>query len=502
MLKEATTDERTSLLHQTNTSDDDDVSDDVTTVSSSCCGRFKDPASVGQRLLVLLLMCFLSFGSYFCMDNPTALHLQFNRDLNMTDTNYMGLYSWYSWPNVVFCFLGGILIDQKLGVRNGSILFCGFLLVGQCVFATGAYINNLALMFTGRFIFGIGGESLMVAQNCYTVKWFGENERNFVFGLQISMSRIGSTITMNVMQPVYNLVRDNLDADHPLAISLYLAASTCIFSLICCLVLGYLDKRRDNIVARRKQQQQQRYTSDDEAATTTGGADEAATELGSVREFLTDMKQLKHLQLWLVFIICVAYYVCVFTFIGMATTLFTKKFEFTPEQASRLNSIVYLLSAILSPVCGFIVDKLGRHVMFVCIAVAMGLTSHVLMTLTMLNPYVAMVLLGISLSFMACALWPLVPLIVPVRLQATAYGLMQAIQNFGMATMALLTGYLMDNYGFLTVGLFYMGCLSIALLSTIALYFLDLKRESNLNISAKRRNLLNSVAAAVKYEEI
>ena len=57
---------------------------------------------------------------------------------------------------------------------------------------TGAYINNLALMFTGRFIFGIGGESLMVAQNCYTVKWFGENERNFVFGLQISMSRIVS----------------------------------------------------------------------------------------------------------------------------------------------------------------------------------------------------------------------------------------------------------------------------------------------------------------------
>ena len=72
MLKEATTDERTSLLHQTNTSDDDDVSDDVTTVSSSCCGRFKDPASVGQRLLVLLLMCFLSFGEDLLLFNVTV----------------------------------------------------------------------------------------------------------------------------------------------------------------------------------------------------------------------------------------------------------------------------------------------------------------------------------------------------------------------------------------------------------------------------------------------
>ena len=43
---------------------------------------------------------------------------------------------------------------------------------GQIVFATGGIVNNFVLMQLGRFIFGIGGESLAVAQNTYAVSWF------------------------------------------------------------------------------------------------------------------------------------------------------------------------------------------------------------------------------------------------------------------------------------------------------------------------------------------
>jgi len=48
------------------------------------------------------------------------------------------------------------------------------------------------LMDLGRFVFGIGGESLAVAQNTYAVLWFKEKELNLVFGLQLSMARIVS----------------------------------------------------------------------------------------------------------------------------------------------------------------------------------------------------------------------------------------------------------------------------------------------------------------------
>lgn len=46
--------------------------------------------------------------------------------------------------------------------------------------------------------FRIGGESLAVAQNTYAVSWFKGKELNLVFGLQLSMARIVSMVTVVV----------------------------------------------------------------------------------------------------------------------------------------------------------------------------------------------------------------------------------------------------------------------------------------------------------------
>lgn len=128
------------------------------------------------------MICFLSFGSYFCFDNPAALHSEFREDLEMTEVQFMNLYAWYSWPNVVLSFVGGFLIDKVFGVRLGASIFSLFLIAGQFVFAAGAFINVHWLCYLGRFIFGIGGESLAVAQNTYTVKWFsGMSRSNSIF---------------------------------------------------------------------------------------------------------------------------------------------------------------------------------------------------------------------------------------------------------------------------------------------------------------------------------
>ena len=55
---------------------------------------------------------------------------------------------------------------------------------------TGALKNSLFVMCLGRFLFGIGGETLCVAQNTYAYQWFAGKELNLVFGLQLSMARI------------------------------------------------------------------------------------------------------------------------------------------------------------------------------------------------------------------------------------------------------------------------------------------------------------------------
>ena len=52
-------------------------------------------------------------------------------DLDLDAGQFMGFYSWYSWPNVVLCFCGGFLIDKVFGIRLGAIIFSVFVTVGQ-----------------------------------------------------------------------------------------------------------------------------------------------------------------------------------------------------------------------------------------------------------------------------------------------------------------------------------------------------------------------------------
>uniref|UniRef100_A0A2K6UCX5 Lysosomal dipeptide transporter MFSD1 n=1 Tax=Saimiri boliviensis boliviensis TaxID=39432 RepID=A0A2K6UCX5_SAIBB len=385
-----------------------------------------DPSRLAHRLLVLLLMCFLGFGSYFCYDNPAALQTQIKRDMQVNTTKFMLLYAWYSWPNVVLCFFGGFLIDRVFGIR-------------------------------------IGGESLAVAQNTYAVSWFKGKELNLVFGLQLSMARIGSTVNMNLMGWLYSKIEALLGSTGhtTLGVTLMIGGITCVLSLICALALAYLDQRAERILHKEQ-----------------GKAGEVIK--------LTDVKDFS-LPLWLIFIICVCYYVAVFPFIGLGKVFFTEKFGFSSQAASAINSVVYVISAPMSPVFGLLVDKTGRNIIWVLCAVAATLVSHMMLAFTMWNPWIAMCLLGISYSLLACALWPMVAFVVPEHQLGTAYGFMQSIQNLGLAIISIIAGMILDSRGYLFLEVFFIACVSLSLLSVVLLYLVNRAQGGNLNYSARQR---------------
>ncbi|KAK2912432.1 hypothetical protein Q8A73_006545 [Channa argus] len=431
-----------------------------------------DPSHLLHRVVVLVFMCFLGFGSYFCYDNPAALQTQVIQDLNLNTASFMQLYAWYSWPNVVLCFFGGFLLDRVFGIRLGTIIFSLFVCVGQVIFATGALVNRFWLMEVGRFVFGIGGESLAVAQNTYAVNWFKGKELNLVFGLQLSMARLGSTVNMNIMGWVYSKVAALIGSSGYTALgtSLMIAAATCLFSLTCALVLGFLDKRAEKILHKEQGQ--------------TG----EVVQLKDVKDF--------PLPLWLIFIICVAYYVAIFPFIGLGQVFFIEKFNFSPAEARAVNSIVYIISAPASPVLGFVVDRTGRNVVWVMLAVITTLASHMMLAFTFWNPWIAMSLLGVSYSLLACALWPMVAFVVPEHQLGTAYGFMQSIQNLGLALIAMAAGAILDSRGYLVLEVFFCACICIALMAVVMLYFVDYLRGGDLNQSASTRAKLQKEATS------
>ena len=120
----------------------------------------------------------------------------------------------------------------------------------------GGIVDNFTLMQLGRFVFGIGGESLAVAQNTYAVSWFKGKELNMVFGFQLSIARVGASVNFQVLSPLYNYISDtfNAPAYSALGWTLMISGSTCVMSFICSIILGWMDKRADRILKKSEQE--------------------------------------------------------------------------------------------------------------------------------------------------------------------------------------------------------------------------------------------------------
>ena len=124
-----------------------------------------------------------------------------------------------------------------------------------------------------------------------------------------------------------------------------------------------------------------------------------------------------------------------------------------------LSSVLYLISAFASPLSGFLIDLIGYNTLWVSGAILGTICSHLLMAFTFINPFVAMSLMGVCYSLLAASLWPMVALIVPKHQLGTAYGLMQSIQNLGLACISLLTGIIVDKAGYFVLEVFFLASL-------------------------------------------
>ncbi|CAF0745450.1 unnamed protein product [Didymodactylos carnosus] len=192
-------------------------------------------------------------------------------------------------------------------------------------------------------------------------------------------------------------------------------------------------------------------------------------------------------SLYCVYAICVFYYVAVFPFIAAAQLFFESKYNLSPQWANACNSLVYFMSAILSPLLGYIVDRTGRNIYWLIGSIMATILAHALLAFVFIHPIVPLVIMGIAYSILAASLWPMVAFLVPKQLLGTAYGLMQAIQNLGLAVMNIFTGLILDSYGYFLLEIFFIVSLEIALLAAAFLYIWNSIKGGVLNDSTSVR---------------
>jgi len=226
---------------------------------------------------------------------------------------------------MILPLLGGIFLD-KIGIKSGLMLFTIILTIGQLVFAFGVSEELYWLTLLGRFIFGLGGECMTVAQSTIVSQWFKGKELAFAFGLNLSVSRLGSTFN--------GLIEPPLAENKSLTAAVFLGFGVCCFSFLAAIGLVCVDSYADK-------------------------RDGGKAQLSEDDKFKwSDIKGFK-LPFWLISASCVFVYMSIFPYIIISQDMLNTKFGFSSTTSGALYSMPYLISAFTCPFIGYAIDKVG-----------------------------------------------------------------------------------------------------------------------------------------------
>ena len=391
---------------------------------------FLHPSRPIYRFLNLLFIASLSFGSYFAYDIIGAIAPSLVEELKAGRATVGTFNTMYSVAAILVVLFGGILID-RLGTRKASLIFSVLVLAGAAIVWRS---RTIPLLFLGRFIFGAGSEPLIVAQSAMLARWFKRKELAMAFGIQLTVSRLGSLFAFNTGELFARYFGS-------FRYALLAAVGACALSLVGNIFYIVLDRRGEKVLNLR---------------------DESAGD----RIVFSDIKAFRA-PFWYVTFLCLTFYAAIFPFQTLSTDFFVDKwgiartapgggsflaqvfanFVHMFTTAGGITSIIIFASMLLAPFAGRLVDRVGRRTTFMIAGALLMIPCHLAMGLTRIYPAYPMVLLGFSFVLVPAALWPSVPLIVRADRVGTAFGLMTAIQNVGMALFPLLNGLLRDKTG-------------------------------------------------------
>lgn len=363
------------------------------------------------RWLVLVLMGLVIFGSYYAYDAVTPIADYIMVGMSMSSAQYGLLFSLYSLPNIIMVLLGGILLDI-VGIRKAGALYAAICVIGVFVTASG---SSILVMLVGRFIYGLGSESLIITMDKILSRWFKGKELALAFGLLITIARLGTIAALNTAANIQGW-------SGSWRMAIWVSAVVMFVSFALFLVYSGIDKAKEKYFSGEKKEEE------------------------AEKFVIQDIFRFKP-SYWLVSLLCMTFYSAIFPFTAFAVVFLKTKFGFSEVLGGRYTSLIMIASMIFTPLLGLFVDKVGKRGTMMIIGSLLLGPAHLLLGLTHTHPAFSMVLIGVSFSLVPAALWPVIPILVEERRLGTAFGLMTMIQNVGMTIFPFLAGKIRDLSG-------------------------------------------------------
>ena len=394
--------------------------------------------SWGMRWGALAIVAFTMMAAYYVNDVVAPLKSMLEASpsengLGWTSSDF-GIYTGaYSFLNV-FCLMliwGGLILD-RFGIRFTGKLATILMVVGtwlEYYAMTGmvgtadmilGYKADVFVASAGYSVFGVGAEVAGITVTKMIAKWFRGKEMATAMGVQVALARVGSQAAYAVAIPVAR----SFELTTPVLIGL-----VCLVGgMIAFFSFSVLDKKLDTQMEEIKDE-----SSDDEKF--------------SFKDVATI---LSNPGFWLIALLCVLFYSCVFPFQKFASELMITKYGIDENVAGFFAGLPALGALILTPVFGGIVDKRGKAASIMMFGAAMLIFVHFIYALPFVtSSFIAiamMIILGIAFSLVPSAMWPSVAKIFPAHQLGTAYALIFFIQNIGLWGIPTLIGFVLDNY--------------------------------------------------------
>jgi len=380
------------------------------------------------RWLVLVFVSLTMLGNYYVYDCIAPIADLLAKQLGFSDSNIGLLQAIYSIPNVVMVLIGGYIVD-RIGTRKAIFIFGTLCFIGAGVTSLSA---KLPVMATGRLVFGLGAESLIVAVTTAVAKWFRGKELSFAFGINLMISRAGSLLAQQSPSWAgfaYTYWRN------PLLISVGFGAFCIIGAIIYWALEVYAEKRFEIGAA--------------------GATDKVV---------FSDIKAFG-LSYWYIVALCITFYSAIFPFETFAYKFFMDAHHVTREAGGDLVGMLTLFTMFGTPLFGLFVDKLGKRALLMMLGSLLLIPVYLMMAYIRSAHYVTvylpssadghfalvahhlppillltMAMMGIAFSLIPAVMWPSVAYLVEQSKLGTAYGLMTMIQNIGLAGFNLMVG--------------------------------------------------------------
>jgi MFS family permease len=360
------------------------------------------------RWMVLIVISLAMFGNYYVYDCIAPIADLLSKQLGFSDSNIGLLQAIYSIPNVIMVLIGGYIVD-RIGTRKALFMFGTICLIGAVVTVLS---GKLAVMASGRLIFGLGAESLIVAVTTATAKWFRGKELSFAFGINLMIARFGTWLAQNSptwAKFAYGTWRS------PLLISV-------AFGTFC--VIGALAYWAMEVYAEK------RY---------------ALAQAGSTDKVVFSDVYKFGVSYWYIVALCIVFYSAIFPFETFAIKFFIEAHGTSRELGGFLVSILTAFTMFGTPAFGLFADKIGKRALLMMLGSLLLIPVYLMMGYTHISLYVPMAMMGIAFSLIPAVMWPSVAYIVEQSKLGTAYGLMTMIQNIGLAGFNLLIGWANDH---------------------------------------------------------